>query len=163
MNPPRWVRLIVIAALPWTAHAAPACGSGLWADAMLGSHHIKPDRYFEDFNPGLGIECGLRPDWALAGGYFRNSLLRPSFYAGAIYAPESLHRGWVRLGAMGGVISGYNYGRFGVGDQHRTGLLLLPTAILGKGRFAANIILVPPIPQDDLPFTIALQAKFRIR
>ena len=145
------------------AQAGDPCPQGLWADAMLGSYHIHPDRHFEDFNPGIGAECGFRPEWAAAAGYFRNSLLRPSFYGGVIYAPESLHWGAARLGAMGGVISGYNYGRFGVGENHRTGLILTPTVILERGRFGANVIVVPPISADHLPLTIGLQARFRLR
>jgi hypothetical protein len=130
---------------------------------MLGSYHINPDRHFEDFNPGIGVECSFRAEWSAAAGYFRNSLLRPSFYGGAIYAPESLRWGAVRLAGMGGVISGYNYGRFGVGDGHRTGLILIPSVILEQGRFGANIFIVPPIPEDHLPLTLGFQARFRIR
>jgi hypothetical protein len=144
-------------------NAANPCPYGTWVDFMIGSYHVNPDKHFEDFDPGIGIECKFKPQWAASVGYFRNSLLRPSFYAGAVYAPESLHWGWIRLGAMGGVISGYNYGRFGVGENHRTGLVLVPSAILDFGRFGANILLVPPIPQDHLPFTIGLQAKLRFK
>lgn len=39
------------------ARAANWCGAGLWVDAMVGSYHIHPDKDFEQFNPGLGIEC----------------------------------------------------------------------------------------------------------
>jgi len=145
------------------AQAGASCNQGLWVDAMLGSYHINPDRHFEDFNPGVGLECTISPQWAAAAGYFRNSLLRPSFYGGAVFAPESLHWGAARLGAMGGVISGYNYGRFGVGENHRTGLVLTPTVILERGRFGANLIVVPPIPADHLPLTLGLQARVRVR
>ena len=143
--------------------AASLCPYGTWADFMIGSYHVNPDKHFEDFDPGIGVECKFKPEWAASVGYFRNSLLRPSFYAGAVYAPEFLHKGWIRLGAMGGVISGYNFGRFGVGENHRTGLVLVPSAILDFGRLGANILLVPPIPQDHLPFTIGLQAKLRFK
>ena len=145
------------------AQAGSSCPQGLWADAMVGSYHIHPDRHFEDFNPGVGVECGLGPEWTASAGYFRNSLLRPSFYGGAIFAPESLRWGAARLGAMGGVISGYNYGRFGVGENHRTGLILTPSIILERGRLGANIIVVPPISADHLPLTIGLQLRFRLR
>lgn len=141
--------------------AGTPCPLGTWADVMIGSYHIRPDRHFEDFNPGVGIECNIRPQWAASAGYFRNSLLRPSFYAGAIYAPEPLHWGRLRFGAMGGVISGYNYGRFGVGANRRTGLVLAPSAIVGFGRFGANIIVIPPIAADHLPLTFGLQLKYR--
>jgi hypothetical protein len=147
----------------YSGYAASVCPYGTWADFMLGAYHVNPDKHFDDFDPGIGIECNFKPEWAASFGYFRNSLLRPSFYGGAVYAPESLHWGWIRLGAMGGVISGYNYGRFGIGENQRTGLVLTPSAILDFGKFGANIILVPPIPPDHLPLTIGLQAKLRFR
>jgi hypothetical protein len=143
------------------AQAGEACPSGWWADVMVGSYHIHPDRHFDDFDPGAGLECSITPRWAAAAGYFRNSLDRPSFYGGAIFTPEFAHWGWLRLGAMGGIISGYNYGQIGLGRSNRTGPLLAPTAITRFGRFAANFILIPPISADDLPFTVGLQLKYR--
>lgn len=128
---------------------------------MLGSHHIHPSQRFDDFNPGVGLECSVTTQWAASVGYFRNSLDRPSFYGGAIYTPEFTHWKWFRLGAMGGIISGYNYGRYGVGPGNRTGPVLAPTAITRFGRFAVNFILIPPIPADRLPFTVGFQAKYR--
>lgn len=148
------------------AAAAPArdlCPGGAWVDAMLGAYHIHPDRYFDDFDPGIGGECGIKPGWALAAGYFRNSVLRPSWYGGAIYTPQIAHWRWVRLGAMAGIISGYNFGSFGFGSKNHTGPILAPTAIVGGERLAANVILIPPIAADHLPLTIGLQAKYRFR
>ena len=145
------------------ARAAALCPAGWWADVMLGSHHIHPEREFDQFNPGVGAECSITPQWAAAAGYFRNSLDRPSFYGGAIYTPEFAHWGWFRFGAMGGIISGYNYGRFGLGGANNgTGPVLAPLAITQFGRFAVNFILIPPIPADNLPFTVGFQVKYRI-
>src|SRR5271167_5119121 len=126
------------------AHAGDLCPKGWWADVMIGSHHIHPNRHFDEFNPGVGVECYFAPEWSAAAGYFRNSLDRPSFYAGAIYTPEFAHWGWFRVGVLGGIISGYNFGRFGVGSNDRTGLVAAPTAIAQFGRFGLNLILVPP-------------------
>lgn len=143
--------------------AGELCPSGWWADFMVGSHHVHPYRHFDEFNPGVGLECSITRQWAGAVGYFRNSLDRPSFYAGALYTPQLTHWHWFQLGAMGGVISGYNYGRFGVGGDHRTGLVLAPTAITQFGRFGVNFILIPPIHQNNLPFTVGFQVKYRVR
>jgi hypothetical protein len=143
------------------AQAGAVCPDGWAADVMIGSHHIHPYRHFDEFNPGVGIECSITPQWAAVVGYFRNSLDRPSFYAGALYTPEFAHWRWFRLGAMGGVISGYNFGRFGVGSNGRTGPVFAPTAITQFGRFGMNFILIPPIHQDNLPFTVGFQAKYR--
>ncbi len=146
------------------ARAGALCPSGWWADVMIGSYHIHPYRQFDEFNPGAGIECSITPQWAASAGYFRNSLNRPSFYAGALYTPEYAHWRWFRLGVMGGIISGYNFGRFGVGgENNRTGPVLAPAAITQFGRFGVNFILIPPIPQDRLPFTIGFQAKYRFK
>jgi len=128
---------------------------------MVGSYHIHPDKHFDDFNPGVGVECSITPQWAAAAGYFRNSLNRPSFYGGAILTPEFARFGWLQLGAMGGIISGYNYGPLGLGQSNRTGPILAPIAITRFGRFGANFILIPPIRSDDLPFTLGLQLKYR--
>ncbi len=145
------------------AVAGELCPSGWWADFMIGSHHIHPYRHFDEFNPGVGLECSITRQWAGVVGYFRNSLDRPSFYAGALYTPQLTHWHWFQLGAMGGVISGYNYGRFGVGGGHRTGPVLAPTAITRFGRFGVNFILIPPIHQNNLPFTVGFQVKYRFR
>jgi hypothetical protein len=155
--------LLVMCAAPVQAAMDP-CKDGWWADFMLGSYHIRPYRHFDEFNPGAGAECWFTAQWAVAAGYFRNSLDRPSFYAGAVYAPEQLHWGWFRLTAMGGVISGYNFGRFGLGgENNRTGPVLAPAAMTRFGRFGVNFILIPPIPQDNLPFTVGFQVKYRLR
>ncbi len=130
---------------------------------MIGSHHIHPYRQFDDFNPGVGLECSITQQWAATLGYFRNSLDRPSFYVGTLYTPQFAHWGWFRVGVLGGIISGYNFGRFGVGSNDRTGLVAAPTAIAQFGRFGLNVILVPPIPDDNLPFTLGFQAKYRFK
>jgi hypothetical protein len=143
------------------AQAHELCPKGWWADVMIGSYHIHPYRHFDDFNPGAGIECSVTSQWAGTVGYFRNSLDRPSFYGGAIYTPEFAHWSWFRLGAMGGIISGYNYGQIGLGRNNRTGPVLAPTAMVRFGRFGANFILIPPIHSDNLPFTVGLQAKYK--
>lgn len=146
-----------------SAEAGELCPNGWWADVMIGSYHIHPYRHFDDINPGAGIECSVTPRWAASFGYFRNSLDRPSFYGGAIYTPEFAQWKWFRLGAMGGIISGYNYGQIGLGRNNRTGPILAPTVISQFGRFGANIILIPPIHSDNLPFTLGLQGKYRFR
>lgn len=144
--------------------ASGPCKDAEWADLMLGSYHIHPYRQFDEFNPGAGLECWPSPRWAAVGGYFRNSLDRPSFYAGGVYAPEVLHWGWLRLAGMAGVITGYNFGRFGLGgENNRTGPMAAPAVMTRFGRFGTNFILIPPIPQDNLPFTVGFQVKYRLK
>ena len=145
------------------AQAANWCGAGLWADAMVASYHINPDKDkdFEQFNPGLGVECWPSDQCALTVGGFRNSLRRPSWYGGAVWAPEFLHWGFVRLAAMGGIISGYNYGNWGLGHNHSIGPVAAPVVMFAYKRVGMNVIVVPPIPSDDLPFTLGFQLKVR--
>lgn len=146
---------------PAVAQAGEWCGGGLWVDAMIASHHINPKESFEDVNPGLGVECWLNGQWALTAGGFRNSLSRPSWYGGGVWAPEFAHWGFVRLAVMGGVISGYNYGKWGIGPNRTVGPVAAPIVMLAYKRVGLNLILVPPIPSDNLPFTVGFQAKVR--
>ncbi|WP_244849670.1 hypothetical protein [Caballeronia sp. SL2Y3] len=160
----RWlavILLIVSAAVSSTPAQAAWCDDGLWIDAMIGSHHFHPDKHFEQFNPGIGAECWLAPQWAVTGGYFRNSLSKPSFYGGGVWAPEFLHWGFVRLAAMGGLISGYDYGRWGIGHDHMVGPVAAPLVMVAYKRVGANFILIPPIPSSDLPFTIGFQLRVK--
>jgi hypothetical protein len=144
-----------------SAHAGEWCGGGLWVDAMIGSYHVHPKQSFEDVNPGLGVECWLNGQWALTAGGFRNSLSRPSWYGGGVWAPEFVHWGWVRLAVIGGIISGYNYGSWGLGRNHTIGPVVAPIVMTEYKRVGVNFILVPPIPSDNLPFTIGFQVKVR--
>ncbi len=155
--------LAASAAFAWTPSAPAAiCRDGLWADAMIGSHHFHPDKDFEQFNPGIGAECWVAPQWAVTGGYFRNSLSKPSFYGGGVWGPDFLHWNHIRLAAIVGIISGYNYGSYGFGHNHTIGPVAAPLVMLDYKRVGANIILIPPIPSSDLPFTLGfmLRVKF---
>jgi hypothetical protein len=144
-----------------SAHAADWCGGGVWVDTMLGSYHIHPDKDFEQFNPGLGVECWLNNQWAVTAGGFRNSLRRPSYYGGGVWAPEFAHWGFVRIAVIGGIISGYNYGDWGLGRNHTIGPVAAPILMVDYKRVGANFIVIPPIPSDDLPFTVGFQLKFK--
>jgi hypothetical protein len=157
------VALVASFAAASTAQAADWCGGGIWVDAMLGSYHINPDpnKHFEQFNPGLGVECWLNNQWALTAGGFRNSLRRPSYYGGGVWAPEFAHWGFIRLAVMGGIISGYNYGNWGLGKNHTVGPVAAPILMFEYKRVGANIIVIPPIPSDNLPFTLGFQVKYK--
>lgn len=143
------------------AQAQGWCDSGVWADAMIGSHHIHPQEQFKQFNPGLGLECWPADQWGLTAGGFRNSLGRPSWYGGGLWAPGFAHWGYVRLAVMGGIISGYNYGRLGLGSHHTVGPVVAPIVMTQFGRIGANFIVIPPIPADRLPFTVGFQLRVR--
>jgi hypothetical protein len=157
------VAFVVSLAGASAAHADNWCGGGIWVDAMLGSYHIDPDpnTNFNEFNPGLGVECWFNNQWAVTVGGFRNSLRRPSYYGGGVWAPEFAHWGIVRIAAMGGIISGYNYGNWGLGRNHTIGPVVAPIVMVDYKRVGANFIVIPPIPSDNLPFTIGFQVKVK--
>jgi hypothetical protein len=62
---------------------------------------------------------------------------------------------------MGGLISGYDYGKWGIGHDHKLGPVLAPLIMAEYGRIGANIILIPPIPSSDLPFTLGFQLRVK--
>jgi len=76
-----------------------------------------------------------------------------------LWAPEFAHWGFVRLAVMGGLISGYNYGSYGFGHDHSIGPAAAPIVMVAYKRVGMNFILVPPIPSDNLPFTVGFQLK----
>jgi hypothetical protein len=155
--------LIALAAFTAPSYGAAAgmCGDGLWTDAMIGSYHVHPKKHFDQFNPGVGLECWVSPQWAITGGYFRNSLSAPSFYGGGVWATELTHWGYIRLAVMGGIISGYDYGKWGFGHDHKLGPVAAPLIMAEYKRIGVNIILIPPIPSSDLPFTLGFQLRVR--
>ena len=91
------------------------------------------------FNPGLGVECWLNNQWAVTAGGFRNSLRRPSYYGGGVWAPEFAHWGIVRIAAIGGIISGYNYGNWGLGRNHTIGPVVAPIVMLEYKRVGCEL------------------------
>jgi hypothetical protein len=106
---------------------------------MLGSYHIDPDpgTHFNEFNPGLGVECWFNGQWGATVGGFRNSLRRPSYYGGGLWAPEFAHFGFVRIAAIAGIISGYNYGNWGLGRNHTVGPVAAPIVMFDYKRVGA--------------------------
>ncbi|RKP47769.1 hypothetical protein [Pararobbsia silviterrae] len=144
-----------------SAQAADWCGGGLWLDGMVAAYHINPKEHFNDFNPGLGLECWVNNNWAVTGGEFRNSLDRPSWYGGGIWSPDLLTWGYARIAVMGGIISGYNYGNWGLGRNHTIGPVVAPILMTHYGKVGINFILVPPIHSDNLPATVGFMLRYR--
>jgi hypothetical protein len=134
-----------------------------WGNLNIGSQHfgdtsdfLGPGESFNEFNPGIGVEVQWQPAHAVAAGYFLNSLDEDSFYAVYHYTPIPLGR-FVRLGAFGGVVTGY--------PGYNDGGLAPAGGLIGKiegERFGANLILLPPL-KDVTPTTLGLQIKYRFR
>ena len=55
--------------------------------------------------PGVGLLCPIAANTRLAVGTYRNSLRKQTNYAGVVWQP--LHAGPIRVGAMAGVMTGY--------------------------------------------------------
>src|SRR5690606_16266193 len=84
-----------------------------WINANVGSHHLGDEddflargESFNEFNPGAGVEVQWQPRHAVSAGYFRNSVDKDSLYLLYHFTPLQLGR-HVRIGAMGGVVTGY--------------------------------------------------------
>ncbi len=78
-----------------------------------------------------------------------------------MWGPEFLHWNHIRLAAMGGIISGYNHGSYGFGHNHTIGPVAAPLSMLDYKCVGANIILIPPIPSSDLPFTLDFMLRMK--
>jgi len=99
------------------------------------SHHFQPDRRdWREANPGAGFEREFSgTPWVAAGGYFRNSYDRNTFYAGGRWMP--LEAGRFRFGAFGLIASGYP-----------SPVLVLPAVSAQVGRLGANLVALPNLP-----------------
>ena len=78
----------------------------------LASYHTNRSRSYNEFNPGIGLEYAYE-HFYLAGGYFRNSIRRSSFYAGAggeLNFPEHIPE-WIGVGVLAGLVTGYKEGQ----------------------------------------------------
>ena len=135
------ILLAISIALPMVAHAAPT----YWLDAMIGSQHF-PDRGFQQFNPGVGIEADWT-DWQIAVGTYRNSYDRETNYAMVGFLPA--HVGAVSLGVVGGPATGYAFPVIGAFE----------VAYRAKS-WGVNILAVPPVMKGAA--VIGLQLVWRL-
>ena len=128
-----------------------------WLQTGFLSYHLNRDqahtRHFREQNYGIGFEHKLSEDSSLSIGYYRNSLDRNSFYAGYNWSP--INAGAVKLGVIGGVISGYPALNKGGAFP-----MLLPVASLEGKAVGINLTYVPRM--KDVSSVVALQLKFKI-
>ena len=109
----------------------------------LASYHPGNADEYNQFNRGIGLEYHL-DNFFLAGGYFWNSLYRDSFYAGVGKEFTFGDVEWIGLGAIGGLITGYN-------DGQEPRPALVPYVFLTKDRYTLKIHYLPELGdvQDD--------------
>lgn len=119
----------------------------------LASYHPGNASEYNQFNRGIGIEYHY-DSFFLAGGYFWNSLYRDSFYAGAGKEFTFGDVDWIGLGAIGGLITGYDNGQ-----EPRPALI--PYIFLTKDRYSLKIHYLPEIGDvEDDALGFAVRIKF---
>ena len=119
----------------------------------IASCHPGDSDDFNQFNRGIGLEYHL-DSFFLAGGYFWNSLYRDSFYAGVGKEFTFGNINWVGVGAIAGLITGYD-------DGQEPRLAAVPYVFLTKDRYTLKIHYLPElgdVNQDSFGF--ALRIKF---
>lgn len=119
----------------------------------LASYHPGNADEYNQFNRGIGLEYHLDA-FFLAGGYFWNSLYRDSFYAGVGKEITLGSADWIGLGAVGGLITGYNNGQ-------EPRLALVPYLFLTKSRYTLKIHYLPELGDvSDDAIGFAIRIKF---
>jgi len=119
----------------------------------LASYHPGNASEYNQFNRGIGIEYHY-DSFFVAGGYFWNSLYRDSFYLGAGKEFTFGDVDWVGLGAIGGLITGYD-------DGQEPRPALIPYLFFTKDRFTLKVHYLPEIGEvEDDAFGFALRIKF---
>jgi len=132
-----------------------ALGGNAWAGDLVsfggGSYHFERDLGYNEFNYGLGYEHELSSDLTIAGGVYKNSLRRASFYLLGNYYPFELGAGF-RAGVTGGLMSGY----------HHAAIIpaVMPTIEWRGQRVAIQAYVVPTV-KPYVDGAVVLQIKYR--
>lgn len=131
----------------------------LWITPGMASLHFDRNQGFNEANYGFGAEYAVTKDWAVAGGFFRNSEYTNSNYLVASYQPLDFFG--FRLGVLGGVMDGYH----GPQDKYKGKpfTVFMPVLSYEKGNFGVNMMVVPSVNVngDKLYGTLAFQLKFK--
>lgn len=115
----------------------------------LASFHPGGSDDFNQFNRGLGIEYYF-DSFFLTAGYFWNSLYRDSFYAGVGKEIPFGRLKWVGVGAIAGLITGYD-------DGQEPRLAAVPYLFFTKNQYTLKIHYLPElgdVEQDSFGFAI---------
>lgn len=118
----------------------------------LASYHPGNADEYNQFNRGIGLEYHL-DSFFLAGGYFWNSLYRDSFYAGVGKEITFGDVEWIGVGAIGGLITGYN-------DGQEPRPALVPYIFLTKDRYTLKIHYLPElgdVEDDAIGFAVRIR------
>ena len=128
-----------------------------WLVGAVGSYHLERGKDYCEFNPGLGIEHDIAKNTRAVIGQYNNSFCLPSAYLGVSYSPLSY--GNFKLGTALILVSGYDDGIKKKNEQQD--VLLAPIGVLSyeRGKYGANLVMVPP--HGDFKGAIGLQLKVR--
>ncbi len=119
----------------------------------LASYHPGNADEYNQFNRGIGLEYYF-DSFFLAGGYFWNSLYRDSFYAGVGKEISFGTAEWIGLGAIAGLITGYD-------DGQEPRPAVVPYVYLKKDRYTLKIHYLPEIGDvEDDAIGFALRVRF---
>ena len=119
----------------------------------LASYHPGGSGEYNEFNRGIGLEYYF-DSYFIAGGYFWNSLYRDSFYAGI--GKELTFGGvdWIGVGAIAGLITGYD-------DGQEPRPAAVPYIFLTKEKLTLKIHYLPELGDiDQDSFGFAIRYKF---
>jgi len=144
------MKKLILAALLATctaAHADTALTVSAWSYHLNRGAVERLD--LNERNVGAGIEHDVSETVAVVAGAYRNSFHRTSVYAGANWLPITL--GPVRLGAQGGVITGY--------ANHPVRPYAAALMAVDMGRYGVNVLIVPPAVK--VGGVVTAQIKFR--
>lgn len=150
------MKKMIAAILTALACTTPAVASdAVWTSMMVRAYHTDRTKGYNENTLGVGVEYRRDDsDIRLVGGMYNNSFNRLSTYAGVSWLPVEV--GPVKMGVMGGLISGYQRYDYNFGPM-AAGILSIE-----KNRYGANLMVVPPVPGDGAPtWTFGLQLKYR--
>lgn len=106
-------------------------------DWLVGSGvaiHISGGHHCNSFTAGIGIEHRISETWRAAAGLYDNSNCNVSAYTAGVWLPLRFDR--IRLGALGGLVTGYRASIMPVGGL---------AASYEARRWGSNLIYIPPV------------------
>lgn len=114
----------------------------LFLQLNVASYHPNEDddEDYNEFNPGVGLEYHM-DGYYLAGGFFENSIDKFSTYWGVGHE-RTIGADWFGLGALGGIVTGYDSG---VSPR----LAIVPYILLKNGRTSLKTYYVPSVGDVD--------------
>ncbi len=148
----RFVNALVLAALSYSASAlaAPAEFNPWWITVGGFSEHFDRQDTLNQSHPGIGVEYGFAPDWAVIAGTFKNSTYAYSQYAGVNWLP--LEYSIFKLGLTAQISNHYRNLNNGAAFVFAAPMLSAQYSHVG-----ANLYLIPSL--SNVTGAVVLQFK----